>query len=124
MVQSLIGAMSQGRTPPDPVRLLEDEFAQEKASALGRLGRALEAALAALARFDAQRCGQALDAERREARAALTAEASIALWHLVVQRETCGLRDLRAVLRDYQVPAEVVARMGIFTVPAKRPRRR
>ena len=38
--------------------------------------------------------------------------ASLALWHFVVQREACGLRDLRYVLRDYRVPHEVYARMG------------
>src|SRR5215475_12738989 len=99
MVQSSIGAMSQSRTPRDPVQLLEHEFAQEKASALGRLGRALEAALQALERFDAEPAEK-----RRETRAALAAEASLALWQFVVQREACGLRDLRAVLRDYRVP--------------------
>ena len=45
-------------------------------------------------------------------RASLVAEASRALWHFAVQREACGLRDLRYVLRDYRVPREVAARMG------------
>jgi hypothetical protein len=96
---------------PSALDLLDDEFAQEKASALGRLGRALESALEALARFDAgdQRN---TPSEARQLRASLVAEASAALWHFVVQREACGLRDLRYVLRDYRVPAEVAARMG------------
>ena len=38
----------------NPTGALDYEIAQEKASALGRLGRALEAALAALQSFDAQ----------------------------------------------------------------------
>jgi uncharacterized protein DUF6665 len=125
MVQSRIGAMSQSRTRRDPVQLLEHEFAQEKASALGRLGRALEAALQALERFDAERRDEPwLTEKRRAMRAALAAEASIALWQFVVQREACGLRDLRAVLRDYRVPAEVAARMGALPVPPKRSRQR
>ena len=41
------------RSRPAPADLLEHEFLQERASALGRLGRALETALTALARFDA-----------------------------------------------------------------------
>jgi len=41
--------MLHRKTNPTFVDLIEDEFAQEKASALGRLGRALEARLAALA---------------------------------------------------------------------------
>ena len=95
-----------------PADLLEHEFAQEKASALGRLGRALEAALAALAEFDADHSPGASSADRRPLRASLVAEASVALWHFVVQREACGLRGTRHVLRDYRVPPEVAVRMG------------
>ena len=51
-------------------------------------------------------------------RKALIAKAGHALWLFVVQRESCGLRDLRQLLRDYHVPAEVHARMGAF--PANR----
>jgi len=124
MVQSPIGTMSEGRTWRDPVHLIEHEFAQEKASALGRLGRALEAALDALERCDAERQDLPWTGKRRELPAALAAEASIALWQFIVQREACGLRDMRAVLRDYRVPADVAARMGILSVPLKRPRQR
>jgi hypothetical protein len=84
------------------------EIAQEQASALGRLGRALEAALAALWGHDAEH------PERDSARAQLVQDASDALWCFMVQREACGLRDPRPVIRDYRVPAEVYARMGIF----------
>jgi len=97
---------------PSAVDLLHEEFAREKASALGRLGRALEAALAALARFDASERYDTSHADARQLRAALVAEASDALWHFIVQREACGLRDLRYVLRDYRVPSEVAARIG------------
>jgi hypothetical protein len=85
-----------------PVTALDYEIAQEQANALGRLGRALEAALAALAAHP----------ERDAERAGLVREASYALWCFIVQRESCGLRDPRPVLRDYRVPAEVYARMG------------
>jgi hypothetical protein len=115
--------MSYRKGSPSPIDLLEHEFAQEKASALGRLGRALEAALAALAAFDAGERRAAPAAERAEQRAALVAEASVALWHFVVQREACGMRDLRYVLRDYRVPAEVAARMGVLSIEPTRPRR-
>jgi hypothetical protein len=43
----------------------------------------------------------------------LVAEAGYALWLFVVQREACGLRDSRAVMRDYAVPTEVQLRMGL-----------
>jgi hypothetical protein len=91
-----------------PVAALDYEIAQEQASALGRLGRALEAALAALSDYD-NRSG-----ERDAARAQLVQDASDALWYFMVQREACGLRDPRPVLRHYGVPAEVYARMGAF----------
>jgi hypothetical protein len=99
--------------------VLDYEIAQEQAAALGRIGRALEVALAALARFDSAR------AERREeftahassgaaARAKLVQDASDALWCFVVQCEGCGLRDERQVVRAYEVPGEVRNRMGAF----------
>jgi hypothetical protein len=91
-----------------PVAALDYEIAQERASALGRLGRALEAALAALSDYDDS------SGERDAGRARLVQEASDALWYFMVQRDACGLRDPRPVLRDYGVPAEVYARMGAF----------
>jgi hypothetical protein len=93
---------------------LDYEIAQEQASALGRLGRALEAALAALVEYDRLH-GE--DCSRREPtakRAQLVQDAGEALWCFMVQREACGLRDPRPVLGDYRVPAEVQNRMGIF----------
>jgi hypothetical protein len=38
-------------------------------------------------------------------------EAGHALWMFVVQREACGLRDSRTLMRDYNVPGEVQQRM-------------
>jgi hypothetical protein len=116
--------MLHRNTKPTFADLLEDEFAQEKASALGRLGRALEAKLAALRRFDGSLGPEAPSPSERQMRASLVAEASSALWHFAVQREACGLRDMRYVLRDYGVPAEVAARMGalpLHATPSRRP---
>jgi hypothetical protein len=95
---------------------LDYEVAQEQASALGRAGRALETALAALDEHD--RNGQ--DAE--ETRRTLVADAGDALWRFIIQRECCGLRDQRAVMRDYRVPQEVQNRMGIFRPRDRRAR--
>jgi len=96
------------RTPAD---LLGYEIIQEQASALGRLGRALEAALAKLREFDAGHPPSSAKPAERQERRALVAEAGYALWMLAVQREACGLRDSRNLVRDYRVPGEVVNRM-------------
>lgn len=90
---------------------LEQEFAQERASALGRMGRRLESTLADLAAHDAAVATGAKPGSDA-ARMALRQAAGEALWLLVVQREVIGLGDMRAVIRDYRVPADVVAVMG------------
>jgi len=90
------------------VAALDYEIAQEQVAALGRMGRALEAALAALAAHERSH------GERGAKRKKLIEEASDALWCFMVQREAMGLRDPRPVLRDYGVPAEVHNRMGAF----------
>ena len=91
--------------------ILQDELIEEKASALGRLGRRLEAALAALAA-----CPKAVDSDS-EIRKELVKQAGYALWLFVVQRESCGLRDTTHMMRQYNVPKEVFARMGPIVTP-------
>jgi hypothetical protein len=82
---------------------LQYEIAEGKASALGRLGRQLEAALAALAA-----CPLTATSDRD----GLVEQAGYALWLFVVQREACGLNDSTQVMVNYGVPSEVYARMG------------
>jgi hypothetical protein len=81
---------------------LDYEIAQEQAAALGRAGRALEAA--------------------PETGRTVFADAGDALWRFIIQRECCGLRDPRAVMRDYRVPQEVQNCMGIFRARDRRAR--
>jgi hypothetical protein len=88
------------------------ELAQEQAVALGRIGRALEEALARLREFDDAHPRSGAPASAQQARRALVTEAGHALWMFVVQREACGLRDSRTVMRDYKVPGEVQQCMG------------
>ena len=117
------------RSPRSRARPAQDaalgyEIAQEQAAALGRLGRALEAALAALVQHDRAGAESDGDATNRLSpagplRERLVQEASDALWCFVVQREACGLRDQsfadqRSIIRQYGVPAEVRNRMGAF----------
>jgi hypothetical protein len=102
---------SRFKTPAD---LLHYEIVQEQAAALGRMGRTLESALAELRDFDAAHPSPSGPSAERQARRALVAAAGHALWMFVVQREACGLRDSRTIMRDYKVPAEVFERMGVF----------
>jgi hypothetical protein len=94
---------------------LDHEIAQEQASALGRLGRALETALKALADHEARRGGH--DGQHRgkhdTEHARLLQAASHSLWCFIVQREACGMRDPRPVLSAYRVPAAVQNHMGV-----------
>ena len=91
--------------------VLQDELVEEKASALGRLGRRLEAALAALAA-----CPKSPNSDP-EIRRELVKQAGYALWMFAVQRESCGLRDTTRMMRQYGVPREVLAHMGPILSP-------
>jgi hypothetical protein len=91
------------------VDVLEYELFQEKASTLARMGGKLNAALDALAAYDAAHEPRAGDGQRAD----LVAAAGEALWYYVVQREVCGLRDTDAVLRHLGVPREVRLKMGM-----------
>lgn len=96
---------------------LEYEIAEERVSALGRLGARLEAALAALAA-----CPRPVNSDRK-IREDLVEQAGYALWLLVVQREACGLRKIDHVIQVYGVPDEVVARMNPLATPNVPPTR-
>jgi hypothetical protein len=105
-----------------PVDVLAYEFAEERAAALGRMGRALEQALAKLREFDAGNPGLGVP-DAQQARRTLVTEAGQALWMFVVQREACGLRNSRTIMRDYNVPDEVQRCMGPALATPRRPAR-
>jgi hypothetical protein len=86
------------------VNPLETEIAAEKAASLGHHGRLVEKALAALRSFDPD--GD--PAERLE----LVRKAAHVVWAYFVQRELCGLRDQREIIRFYGIPQEVLVRLG------------
>ena len=94
---------------------LQYEIAEERASALARLGQRLEDALTALAA-----CPRTANSDRK-IRNRLVEQAGYALWLFVVQREACGLNKIDHVIQVYQVPKEVVARMGPLAVPRSHP---
>jgi hypothetical protein len=81
--------------------VLRYELLEEQASSLGRAGRKVEAALAALR-----------DHPGGEGRPAVLKAAADAVWAFLVQREVMGLRDRAAVVAQYAIPREVLARIG------------
>ena len=80
---------------------LHYELLEEQAQSLGRAGRKVEAALAALNAHPGE-----------EGRAELLKAAADAVWGFLVQREVMGLRDRAAVVAQYGIPREVLARLG------------
>ena len=83
------------------------EISKEKAETLGRTGTRLHETLEAL-----RQCDRHDDARRDE----LIWNATELLTSIVVQREACGLRNPRFVYEHYQVPREVIARIGVRRV--------
>ena len=101
------------------VDVLKYEIAEEKAGALGRCGRLLERALERFRSQDQAEAHGPPEADSKRERL---------FWDLVerveafvVQREACGLRDSRHVLKFYGVPREAIARVGARR-PARLPR--
>lgn len=86
--------------------LLKTELAAETASSLGHHGRQVEAAMNAIRAFDAAGQGSA------DERLALVRRAAKAVWAYFVQRELCGMRDHRWVIKDYGITNEVMVRLG------------
>ena len=84
---------------------LENEILGEQASALGRIGRRLEAGLAELERLRAElattgRQEPALSERYR----AVWRETRLQLWMLIVQREALGFRRNDELERVYRLP--------------------
>jgi hypothetical protein len=86
--------------------VLEADLLAEKASSLGHRGRMVETSMAALRAFDAAGRGDA------EERLKLVRRAAREVWGFFVQRELCGLRDQKQIIRDYAIPGEVLVRLG------------
>ena len=95
-------------TGKDAMTSIESAIVAEKAASLGHAGHLLQKALAAL--------NAAGDDPNREERVYAAAERA---WAYLAQRELCGLRDQSQAVKDFAIPAEVMARVG-----ARRPERK
>ncbi|MCG7506542.1 DUF6665 family protein [Mesorhizobium retamae] len=81
---------------------LGHEVLAEKAAALGRAGDRAEKALLRLKTYDGD----------KEGRAKLLKETAGLVYAWFIQRELCGFRRHDAVIRDLQIPREVLVRLG------------
>jgi hypothetical protein len=82
--------------------LLGHEIMAEKAAALGRAG---ERARLAVETLNAHPAGAA-------GREALLKAAAEAVHAYFIQRELCGFRRHETIIREYQIPRAVLARLG------------
>ena len=81
---------------------LHYELMEEQAQSLGRAGRKAEVALATLR-----------DHPGGEGRAEVLKAAADAVWGYFVQREVIGLRNRAEVIAQYDIPREVLVRLGV-----------
>lgn len=83
------------------------EIMAETAAAMGRIGRGLEEALEALRRHD-ETPGSNRDRDE------LVQEAADRAWLLFIQRDYLGLKTDHHLLSTYDIPREVMLRVGVF----------
>ena len=83
------------------------EAAHETAITFGRTGKKLEMALEKLKQYDAT-------VRPNTDRAVLLQEAADAAWGFFIQRDHLGLRTDHHLLQTYNIPDDVMARVGIF----------
>jgi hypothetical protein len=81
--------------------VLHYELMEEQAQSLGRAGRKVEAALAALREHPGG-----------DGRTETLKAAADAVWGYFVQREVMGLRNRAEVIAQYDIPREVLVRLG------------
>ena len=105
MTYDLPDRLALARRSDAAFNVLEADMAAEKASSLGHHGRQVENAMAALRAFDAAPGDP-------DERLRLVRKAAREVWAFLVQRELCGLRDQKEVIRHYGIPGEVLARLG------------
>lgn len=96
--QTDVAALTALLRPPS----IDVEIRSERASSLGRSGRRVEDALAALKSFTG----------RPEARELLLREAAEAVWSYFVQREMVGFTRHDDAIELYGIPKDVLSRVG------------
>lgn len=99
--RSVASVRAQAQADRSALSQLETEILEEAASSLAHYGRAAEDAI--------KKLNEASDAERPDA----LQDAADAVWALFVQRELCGMRDHRYLIRELGISQAVLNRMGV-----------
>lgn len=86
------------------------ELKGEQAASLGCYGREVERTLEALCGAGAALRGA--DAPDAQTRRRLVQEAAEAVWRYFIQREALGLTNHDLVVKHYDIPGEVLAKVG------------
>ena len=95
-----IARLARGGTPASNLSPFEAEALSESASSLGYHGRKVETLLTALENANPQARKQAI------------ADASEAVWAYFIQRELCGMRDHRQIIKEMHIPGAVLTQLG------------
>ncbi len=86
--------------------VLQYDVLAEKAASLGHHARLAETSVKHLHAFDAS------GPDSADERLHLLRKAAREVWAYFVQREACGMRDHREIIKDFGIPNEVLARLG------------
>ena len=97
----------------DPDNPLAVEIRQETAAAYFAACKKMVPSLEALKAFDRTAPSPARDNDQRARRSELLEEAAERVHFVLIQREAIKLSGYDRFLEDYEVPAEVRARMGV-----------
>ena len=101
-------SLSTGLQPETGWSVLDYELREQKAHTLGTVSGQVEEALAALRAFNAE----AHEPDREHRRHTLLDDAADLVWSFMIQWELCGFRNWEAVVKDYNIPREVLNRVG------------
>ena len=99
------------RRPVTAASPLEHALNAERALTLGKLGREVEAAL-----LTWRSVSEVSEPKRRAAALQACADA---VWRYFIQREVQGLMSHEPVIEFYQIPPEVLARVGASVTRAR-----
>lgn len=91
------------------LNILDGEIMAEIASSIGRCGRAFEKALSELRDHDENRP----EGDDETVRQMLVQKAADRAWALFIQYELAGLSTQQQLVKRYNIPGEVLVRVGI-----------